>query len=63
MATPPDERVRQLCALMATAEGEELDKAILELRSAITALVENTHNVSTFNLINFPAAINKRRKA
>jgi hypothetical protein len=63
MATPPDERVRQLCALLATAKEEELDKAIAELRSAITALVENAHNVSTFNLINFPAAMDKRKKA
>jgi hypothetical protein len=63
MAVSPEERVRQLCTLMSTAEGEELEKAILELRCAITALIENTHNVSTYNLMNFPVAMDKRRKA
>ena len=63
MATSPEERVRRLCSLINTAQGEELEKAILELRSAITALIENAHNVSTYNLINFPVAMDKRRKA
>jgi len=59
---PPDERVRQLCALVSTAEGPELERAIAELRIAIRTLVGNAHNVSTYNLINFPAAIEKRKK-
>ncbi len=63
MATSPEERVRQLCSLIDTAQGEELEKALLELRSAISALIENAHNVSTYNLINFPVAMDKRKKA
>ncbi|MFZ0296452.1 MAG: hypothetical protein WAL52_22760 [Candidatus Sulfotelmatobacter sp.] len=63
MATSPEERVRQLCSLIDTAHGEELEKAILELRCAITALIENAHNVATYNLINFPVAMDKRKKA
>lgn len=62
MAGSPEERVRQLCSVIDTAEGEELEKAILELRCAITALIDNAHNVSTYNLINFPVAMDKRRK-
>jgi hypothetical protein len=63
MATSPEERVRHLCSLIDTAQGEELEKAILELRSTITALIANAHNVSTYNLINFPVAMDKRKKA
>jgi hypothetical protein len=63
MASSPEERVRQLCSLIETAQGEELDKAILELRRAMSALIEHSHNVSTYNLINFPVAIDKRKKA
>jgi delta 1-pyrroline-5-carboxylate dehydrogenase len=63
MAIPPEERVRQLCALLSVAEGEELERAIAELRSAIRTLLYDVQNVSTYNLINFPAAIDKRKKA
>ncbi|MGB8988502.1 MAG: hypothetical protein WCC37_18030 [Candidatus Sulfotelmatobacter sp.] len=55
--------MRHLCSLIDTAQGEELEKALLELRCAITALIENAHNVSTYNLINFPVAMDKRKKA
>jgi hypothetical protein len=63
MATSPEERVRHLCSLIDAAHGEELEKALLELRCAITALIENAHNVSTYNLINIPVAMDKRKKA
>jgi hypothetical protein len=63
MAIPPEERVRQLCALLSVAEGEELERAIAELRSAIRTLLHDVQNVSTYNLINFPTAIDKRKKA
>ncbi|MGB8733946.1 MAG: hypothetical protein WCC99_22035 [Candidatus Sulfotelmatobacter sp.] len=63
MPIPPEERVRQLCALLSVAEGEELESAIAELRSAIRALIHDAQNVSTYNLINFPAALDKRKKA
>jgi hypothetical protein len=63
MVPSPEDRIRHLCSLMSTAQGEELEKAILELRCAITAVIENTHNVSTYNLMNFPVAMDKRKKA
>ncbi len=61
MPTPPDERIRQLCALIPVAEGVELENGIAELRTAIRTLIGDVQNVSTYNLINFPAAINKRK--
>ena len=59
---PPKSACVSYVPVIDTAEGEELEKAILELRSAITALIDNAHNVSTYNLINFPVAMDKRRK-
>jgi hypothetical protein len=61
MPIPLDERVRQLCALISEAEGVELENAIAELRTAIRTLIGDVQNVSTYNLINFPAAMNKRK--
>ncbi len=63
MAIPQEERVRQLCALVAVAEGAELENAIAELRTAIRTLIGDAQNVSTYTLLNFPAAIDKRKKA
>jgi delta 1-pyrroline-5-carboxylate dehydrogenase len=63
MAISPEERVRELCTLLSVAKGEELENAVAELRSAIGALLHDAQNVSTYNLINFPAALDKRRKA
>jgi delta 1-pyrroline-5-carboxylate dehydrogenase len=63
MPIPPEERVRQLCALLSVAEGEELENAIAELRSAVRILLHDVQNVSTYNLMNFPAALDKRKKA
>ena len=61
MPIPLDERVRQLCALISEAEGVELENAIAELRTAIRTLIGDVQNVSTYNLINVPAAMNKRK--
>jgi hypothetical protein len=61
MPIPPDERVRQLCALIPVAQGVELENAIAELRTAIRTLIGDVQNVSTYNLINFSAAMNKRK--
>ena len=61
MPIPRDERVRQLCALISEAEGVELENAIAELRTAIRTLIGDVQNLSTYNLINFPAAMNKRK--
>ena len=63
MAIPPEARIRQLCALVAVAEGAELERAIAELRTAIRTLMGDPQNVSTYNLINIPAAMDKRKKA
>jgi len=51
-----------LCALVAVAEGAELEHAIAELRTAIRTLIGDAQNVSTYNLINFPAAMDKMDK-
>jgi hypothetical protein len=61
MPIPADERVRQLCALISVAHGVELENAIAELRIAIRTLIGDVQNVSTYNLINFSAAMNKRK--
>jgi len=61
MPIPPDERVRQLCALISVAHGVELENAIAELRTAIRTLIDDVQNVSTYNLNNFSAAMNKRK--
>jgi hypothetical protein len=58
-----DDRIRELCAVMSTAEGAELDRAIAELQSILRTIVNDLQNVSTYNLINFPAALEKRKKA
>ena len=63
MAIPPEERVRRLCALVSVAEERKLEHAIAELRTAIRTLIGDAQNVSTYNLINFPAAMDKRKKA
>ena len=63
MAIPPEERVRQLCALVSVAEGAVLEDAIAELRTAIRTLIGDSQNVSTYNLMKFPAAMGKRKKA
>ena len=58
-----DERIRELCAFMSTAEGDELDAAMAELRAILRTTVNELQNVATYNLINFPAALEKRKKA
>jgi hypothetical protein len=58
-----DERIRELCAFMSTAEGDELDAAMAELRAILRTTVNDLQNVATYNLINFPAALEKRKKA
>ncbi|MFZ0201828.1 MAG: hypothetical protein WB523_23015 [Candidatus Sulfotelmatobacter sp.] len=63
MAISQEEQIRQLCALVSVAEGAELENAIAELRTAIRTLIGEAQNVSTYNLINFPAAMDKRKKA
>jgi hypothetical protein len=56
-----EERVRKLCALIASTKGAEQDAAFAELKSALTALIYEVENLSKYNLLHFPAAIEKRR--
>ena len=62
-AMSTDERIRELCAFMSTAEGDELDAAIAELRAILRTSVNDRQNVTAYNLLNFPAALEKRKKA
>lgn len=59
----PEDRIRELCAFMSKAEGAELDAAIAELRSILATMVTNADNLSVYNVITFPAAITKRKRA
>ena len=62
MPSPLEERVRELCALVSSTTGPEQDAAFVELQSALTALIREVQNISKYNLIHFPAAIEKRRR-
>jgi hypothetical protein len=59
--SPLEHRVRELCALVAATTGAEQDLAFAELRSALTALIYEVENFSKYNLLHFPAAIEKRK--
>jgi hypothetical protein len=52
-----------LCNLISATTGAEQDAALKELESALPALIDEVQNLSKFNLINFPAAIAKGKKA
>ena len=62
MPSPLEDRVRELCALISTTTGTEQDAAFVELQSALTALIREVQNISKYNLIHFPSAIEKRRR-
>jgi hypothetical protein len=62
MPSPLEDRVRELCALMSTTSGPEQDAAFLELQSALTALIHEVQNISKYNLIHFPSALEKRKR-
>jgi hypothetical protein len=59
----PEDRIRELCAVMSKAEGAELDTAIAELRSILATMVTNADNLSIHNVITFPSALTKRKRA
>lgn len=63
MPSPLEQRVRDLCNLISATTGAEQDAALKELESALPALIDEVQNLSKFNLINFPAAIAKGKKA
>jgi hypothetical protein len=61
--SPLEQRVRDLCTLISATTGAEQDAALAELESALPALIHEVENISKYNLINFPAAIAKGKKA
>ena len=63
MPSPLEERVRELCTLISATTGPEQDAALAELELALPALISEVGNLSKFNLINFPSALEKRKKA
>jgi hypothetical protein len=52
-----------LCAVISGTTGAEQDAALAELERALPALINEVQNFSNYNLINFPAALEKRKKA
>ena len=63
VAMSSDERIRELCAIIATATGAEQDAAIAELQSCLTTILNDVDNLSVYNVITFPAAMEKRKRA
>jgi hypothetical protein len=61
--SPLEQRVRDLCTLISTTTGAEQDAALAELELALPALINEVGNISKFNLINFPSALEKGKKA
>jgi hypothetical protein len=58
-----EQRVRELCALISATSGAEQEAALTELGLALPALISEVGNISKFNLLNFPSALDKRKKA
>jgi len=52
-----------LCALISATTGAEQEAALTELELALPALISEVGNISKFNLLNFPSALDKRKKA
>lgn len=63
MPSPLEQRVRDLCTIISATTGPEQDAALAELEHALPALINEVQNFSNYNLINFPSAIEKRKKA
>ncbi len=63
MPSPLEQRVRELCALISATTGAEQEAALTELELALPALISEVGNISKFNLLNFPSALDKRKKA
>jgi hypothetical protein len=61
--SPLEQRVRELCSLISATTGPEQDAALAELELALPALISEVGNLSQFNLLNFPSALDKRKKA
>jgi hypothetical protein len=52
-----------LCTIISATTGPEQDAALVELERALPALINEVQNFSNYNLINFPSALEKRKKA
>lgn len=63
MPSPLEQRVRDLCTIISASTGVEQDAALAELELALPALINEVQNLSNYNLINFPSALEKRKKA
>lgn len=63
MPSPLEQRVRDLCTLISATTGAEQDAALAELALALPALINEVHNLSNYNLIKFPSALEKQKKA
>lgn len=63
MPSPLEQRVRDLCTAISATTGAEQDAALAELALALPALINEVQNFSNYNLINFPSALEKRKKA
>lgn len=63
MPSPLEQRVRDLCTVISATTGAEQDAALAELERALPALINEVQNLSNYNLINFPAALEKSKKA
>ena len=61
--SPLEQRVRELCTLISATTGAEQEAALAELELALPALINEVGNLSKFNLMNFPSALEKRKKA
>ena len=49
--------------MISATTGAEQDAALAELKLALPALINEVQNFSNYNLINFPSAMEKRKKA
>lgn len=61
--SPLEQRVRDLCTVISATTGAEQDAALAELERALPALINEVQNLSNYNLINFPTALEKSKKA
>ncbi|HET7893742.1 MAG TPA: hypothetical protein VFL34_19590 [Candidatus Sulfotelmatobacter sp.] len=52
-----------MCTIISATKGAEQDVALAELELALPALINEVQNLSNYNLMNFPSALEKRKKA
>jgi hypothetical protein len=62
MSSPLELRVKELCAIVAAKTGPEQEAAFEELKVALAALIHEAENISKYNLLHFPRAMEKRKR-